>query len=56
MPGQNQLVPQIDQLIRANESADVVFIALTEDLLVHPGALLTISEVVMARRATPTDV
>jgi hypothetical protein len=56
VPRQNQLVPQIDQLIRANKPADIVLIALTEDLFVHAGALLTVGEVVLPRRAAPTDV
>jgi hypothetical protein len=56
MPGQDNLVPQIDQFICANEPANVVFIALTENLFVHASALLAISEVVAARRAAPTDV
>ena len=56
IPGKNELVPQIDQLIGANEAANVIRIALTEDLLVHAGALLAIRKVVAAIRTAPTNM
>jgi hypothetical protein len=54
--GKNELVPQIDQLVRLNEAANVILIALTEDLLVHAGALLAIRKVVAASGPAPTDM
>ncbi len=56
IPGKNELVPQIDQLVGLNEAANVILIALTEDLLVHAGALLAICKVVAASRTAPTDM
>ena len=56
MSGQYQIVPQIDQPILPDETANVVFIAFTKHLFVHPGALLPIGEVVAAGRAAPTNV
>ena len=43
---QYQLVPKFDELINSNEPADVVFVPLPEHLLVHPGAIPAIGQVV----------
>ena len=56
IPRKNELVPQIYQLVGTNEAANVILIALTEDLLVRAGALLAICKVVAASRAAPTDM
>jgi hypothetical protein len=43
---QYQLVPKFDELVNSNEPADVVFVPLPEHLLVHPGAIPAIGQVV----------
>ncbi len=45
---QNQLVPQVDELIDSNEPTDVVLVPLSKNLFVYPGALPAIGH--------PTDV
>ena len=56
IPRKNELVPEIDQLVGLNEAANVILVALSEDLLIHAGALLAIGKVVSASRATPTNM
>jgi hypothetical protein len=56
VPGQYQLIPHIDEVIRTNETANVVVVALAENLFIHPCSLLAIGKVVVARRAAPADV
>jgi len=54
--GKNEFVPQIDELIGLNEASDVILVALTEDLLVHAGALLAIGKVVASNGTAPTNM
>jgi hypothetical protein len=54
--GQNQLVPQVDELIDANEPTDVVLVPLSENLFVYPSALPAIGQVVTPNWSAPTDV
>ena len=56
MAGQNNDVPQIDQVVHINETPNVVFITLSKHLFVHAGALPAISQVVSARRAAPANM
>jgi hypothetical protein len=49
IPRQNELIPQINQFIDSNQSPNVVFIALTENLLFHTGALWAIGNTLPLR-------
>jgi hypothetical protein len=51
VPGQYQLIPHIDEVIRTNETTNVVVVALAENLFIHPCSLLAIGKVVVTRRA-----
>ena len=53
---QNQLVPQVDELLDSNEPTDVVLVPLSENLLIHASALPAIRQVVTPRWTAPTDV
>ncbi len=56
VPGQEQVIPQIDQILGPDEVADVVIGALAEDLLIYACSLLPIRQVLGAGRAAPSDV
>ena len=56
MTRQDQLVPQIDEVVDSDESAYIVVVALTQHLLVHPSPVPPVSHVEHARWATPTNV
>ena len=56
MPGQHQLVPEIDEVTHANEPTDVVVVAFAKHLLVDTDAVLPIPHVINPRRTAPSDV